>query len=182
MGFRSRLASGCSCRKYRGRMELSSAIALIMEFLSMSPATGGAFITAVILLWRSRYGGDLSDAASKSTWGHIYGNTFHHGLIVITADLIETLPDPISEQAGVCWEVRDCMLGCDVPFDPLGLKGVPGRGRKKRRADSDDKGNEALRCSGASPSRPTGPLERIETNMTAMREMLSGLPRPLMIS
>ncbi|MCD7468301.1 hypothetical protein HAX54_006367 [Datura stramonium] len=57
----------------------------------------GAFITAVILLWRSRYGGDLSDAAVfilvmfKSTWGHIYGNTFHHGLIVITADLIETL-------------------------------------------------------------------------------------------
>ncbi|MCD7450537.1 hypothetical protein HAX54_006997 [Datura stramonium] len=57
-------------------------------------------------------------------------------------------------------EVRDYMLGFDVPFNPLRVKGGPGRDRKKRKVDSEDD-IDGLDSDEVGFSRPSGPFQRI---------------------
>ncbi|MCE0482255.1 hypothetical protein HAX54_040837 [Datura stramonium] len=72
------------------------------------------------------------------------------------------------------------MIVCDVPFDPLRVKGALGWGRKKRntdlKEDSEDQGSSRV---GAGLSRPSSPFECIEENMAVMKELLRFLSRPL---
>ncbi|MCD9645654.1 hypothetical protein HAX54_034716 [Datura stramonium] len=66
---------------------------------------------------------------------------------------------------GVRREVKDCMLGCDAPFNPLRVKVATGRSRKKRKAGSEDDSD--------GPAYQTLPME---ADLMAMQELLGGLP------
>ncbi|MCD9641674.1 hypothetical protein HAX54_028019 [Datura stramonium] len=81
-------------------------------------------------------------------------------------------------RANVHREARDFAVACNIPFDPLRVKGAPRRGRKKKRVAFDDKGSEGWRASGAGPTRPVGPFEQIETEMASIKELLRGFPKP----
>ncbi|MCD9639158.1 hypothetical protein HAX54_023514, partial [Datura stramonium] len=65
-------------------------------------------------------------------------------------------------------EASDVMVSCDVPLNPLRVKGSSGWDMKKRKTASGDGDG------GASISSPMGPLKRIETEMPAMRDLLRG--------
>ncbi|MCD7470952.1 hypothetical protein HAX54_011196, partial [Datura stramonium] len=53
-------------------------------------------------------------------------------------------------------------------------------GRKKRKAESDEKDSDRQGSSGAETGSagPSGPFERMKDDMASMRELLGGLPRP----
>ncbi|MCD9639200.1 hypothetical protein HAX54_023578 [Datura stramonium] len=53
-------------------------------------------------------------------------------------------------------KVRGCMLGFDAPFNPLRVKGAHGRGRKERKIDSKDDGDDP----NGDGLIPPGPLDR----------------------
>ncbi|MCE3051777.1 hypothetical protein HAX54_050784, partial [Datura stramonium] len=74
--------------------------------------------------------------------------------------------------AKVHQKATDVIMACDMPFEPLRVKGALGRGIKKRNTASG--GGDG----GASTSGPVGPFERIGSKMASMRELLGGLPRP----
>lgn len=76
------------------------------------------------------------------------------------------------KQARVHRDAGNFIVGCERPFDPLRVEEAPGRGRKKRKSASAEKGD-----SGASTSRSLGPLERIETKMASWEGSLD-LPPP----
>ncbi|MCD7471183.1 hypothetical protein HAX54_011498 [Datura stramonium] len=59
-------------------------------------------------------------------------------------------------------KVRGCMLGFDVPFNPLRVKGAHGRGRKERKTDLENDSN-GLGGDGA--------------GLAVMQELLGGFPR-----
>lgn len=69
-------------------------------------------------------------------------------------------------------ESRYSIVRCDKPFNPLRVKEAPGKDKRKRKTTLTE-GD-----SGASTSRTLGPLKRIETEMTTMRLLLEGFPRP----
>ncbi|MCE3216044.1 hypothetical protein HAX54_004601, partial [Datura stramonium] len=54
------------------------------------------------------------------------------------------------------------------------VKGASEKGKKKRKANLNDKGGKCPRGSGASP------FERMEAEIGTMRELLGGLPRPFL--
>ncbi|MCD7455674.1 hypothetical protein HAX54_029127, partial [Datura stramonium] len=78
-------------------------------------------------------------------------------------------------KVGVPREVRDCMLGVMLPYNPLRGKGAPRKGRKERNTDSEDD-NVDPSGEGASSSRPTGSFQRMDANLTSMGELLAFRP------
>ncbi|MCD9637776.1 hypothetical protein HAX54_021245 [Datura stramonium] len=85
---------------------------------------------------------------------------------------------PHSKMTKVSQEASDHIIECDMPFDPLRMKGPPRSGKKKRKTDSNDENNEGQGGSGAGPSRPADPFEQMEEQLSAMREgVVTSLPQ-----
>ncbi|MCD9644881.1 hypothetical protein HAX54_033405 [Datura stramonium] len=63
------------------------------------------------------------------------------------------------------------MLGFDAPLDTLRVKSAPGRGRKERKADSEDK-SDGSGSDGAGSSMSTQPFQQMEADLAAMQELL----------
>ncbi|MCD7468520.1 hypothetical protein HAX54_006846 [Datura stramonium] len=80
--------------------------------------------------------------------------------------------------AGVHREVRDYMLRCDAPFNPLRVESPPRMGQKERTTDSEDDSDGPGGDRDCS-SRPTRSFQRIEDDLAAMKKLLGGLTRLL---
>ncbi|MCD9643647.1 hypothetical protein HAX54_031279 [Datura stramonium] len=107
-----------------------------------------------------------------------------------------SLTTMLYRQATAHQEVRNCMLGCYAPFNPLSVKGVLGRaeirgrltlkitamlltlqsfkrercawkGRNKRKANSEDN-SDAPDSDRSGSSRPTRPFQRMEADLEAI--------------
>ncbi|MCE3049287.1 hypothetical protein HAX54_044550 [Datura stramonium] len=90
----------------------------------------------------------------------------------VTCVPFPTLITLLCKKAKVHRDAKHVMVACDVPFDPMRVKGALVRGRKKRKAASNDEG------SVVGPSEPVGSFELIKTEMASMRELLGGFLKP----